>query len=51
MVNAKSRNNAQPFSRLMDGPRMVTPTSDDLGGQLVEEPGQVFDVADPATRP
>jgi hypothetical protein len=29
----------------------VTPTSDDLGGQLVEEISQVFEVAYPAARP
>jgi hypothetical protein len=29
----------------------VTPTSEDLGGQLVEEIGQVFEIAYPAARP
>jgi hypothetical protein len=35
----------------MDGPRSVTPTSEEFGGQLVEELLKCFGVADPAARP
>src|SRR5450759_447505 len=34
MVNANTRNRAQPFSRLMEGPHKVAPARRSLGGQL-----------------
>src|ERR1039457_3499592 len=36
MVNANTRNRAQPFSRLMDGPHKVAPVRGEMDGQMME---------------
>jgi len=50
-VSGKAGTIRNPFHGSWMDLASVTPTSEDLGGQLVEEIGQVFEIAYPAARP